>query len=182
MYLSKYNRRSIRFLGYDYSQEGCYFVTICCQDRIHIMEHKMKLNKYGFVVKNVWNNLSNHYPHIQLGEFVIMPNHIDVIIISNHSVGTGLKPASTKNHGLREIIRALKTFSSRTINEMRNTIGKKLWQLNYYEHIIRDEQCYDAIAEYIENNPSNWDTDECRSCRGKGCPCPNRIHDLYINI
>lgn len=110
MYLSKHNRRSIRLQGYDYSQGGYFFITICVQNREHvfgkIIAYKMTLNEYGLMVKHVWNNLPNHYPHIQLGEFVIMPNHIHGII----TVGAGLKPAPTKNHGLSEIIRALKNI------------------------------------------------------------------------
>jgi REP element-mobilizing transposase RayT len=70
-----------------------------------------------------------------------------------------LKPAptgTTTNHGLPEIVRALKTFSARKINELHNTRGEKLWQRNYWEHIIRNEKSHQRIADYIANNPMEW--------------------------
>ena len=75
-------------------------------------------------------------------------------------VGAGFKPAPTTNHGLPEIVRALKTFSARKINELRSTKGIAVWQRNYYEHIIRNEKELGKIREYIYNNPLNWEKDE----------------------
>ena len=84
------------------------------------------------------------------------------------TVGASFKPAPTpdhtpahsQKHGLSEIVRALKTFSARKINELRNTRGEKLWQRNYWEHIICDEESYQRIANYIINNPINWQYDK----------------------
>jgi len=163
-----HHRRSIRLKGYDYSQAGLYFVTICCQNRVcafgEIVNNEMVLNEYGQIVQMVWDELPQHYDNIQLGEFMIMPNHIHgIVVITDDNVGAGLKPApttTTTNHGLSEIVRALKTFSARKINESRNTPGEKLWQRNYWEHIIRNEQSYQRIADYIVNNPINWQSDK----------------------
>ena len=189
-----HHRRSIRLKGYDYSQEGMYFVTICLRAVVgaglkpaltkptavttfgKIMDGEMVLNEYGQIVQMVWGELPQHYNNIQLDEFVIMPNHIHGIIVITDDddttiVGAGLKPAPTKpaptkpatttaKHGLPEIVRALKTFSARKINELRNTRGEKLWQRNYWEHIIRNEQSYQRIANYIINNPMNWQNDK----------------------
>ena len=179
-----HHRRSIRLKGYDYSQEGLYFVTVCVHNREclfgEIENGEMRLNEYGNIVKMVWDNLPQHYSNIALNAFVVMPNHIHGIIeitapmgagfVGTGLVGAGLKPAptppppppmmtTTKNHGLPEIIRALKTFSARQINELRNMQGEKLWQRNYHEHIIRNEQSYQTIAQYIENNPARWEND-----------------------
>jgi len=71
----------------------------------------------------------------------------------------GLKPAPTEYHALSEIVRGFKTFSARRINQSRNAIGTKLWQRNYYEHIIRNENDYNHIHEYIENNTLKWELD-----------------------
>jgi len=149
----------------------------------------MILNEYGQIVQMAWNELPQHYGNIQLDEFVAMPNHMHGIVIitdvNNDIVGAGFKPAPTaitattattptypmtattyptatptKKHGLPEIVRALKTFSARKINELRNTSGEKIWQRNYYEHIIRNEQSYQRIANYIMNNPANWEKDK----------------------
>ena len=169
-----HHRRSIRLKGYDYSQAGLYYVTICCQDKIYrfgkIDEGKMILNENGQIVQTVWDELPQHYNHVELGEFVIMPNHIHGIIIINANVGAGLKPAptgTTTNHGLPEIVRALKTFSARKINanvgaglKPAPTHGEKIWQRNYWEHIIRNEKSHQRIANYIINNPMNWNKDK----------------------
>ncbi len=98
----------------------------------------MILNEYGRIVLSCWNDLPNHYSHVRLDAFQIMPNHTHGIIFI---VGAGLKPAptSTKRHGLPEIVRAFKTFSARGINESRRTPGVSIWQRNYYDRIIRDD-------------------------------------------
>jgi len=163
---ANHHRRSIRLKKYDYSQSGMYFVTICAQNRQclfgQVANDKILLNEYGEIVQMVWNELPQHYSNVQLDEFIVMPNHIHgiIIITNDRFVGAGFKPAPTPKHGLPEIIRALKTFSARKINELRNVQGEKLWQRNYWEHIIRNERSYQYIADYIVNNPSNWENDK----------------------
>ena len=185
-----HHRRSIRLKEYDYSRTGAYFLTVCAWKKENIFgeikNSEMLLNKYGEIVMKCWDDLPSHYHQAQLDEFVIMPNHVHGVIVidrttnndvTRHSVGAGLKPdridadnkdknraglkpAPTRQHGLPEIVRAFKTFSSRRINETRNNPGVPLWQRNYYEHIIRDEQELHAIREYIRYNPLKWDEDE----------------------
>ena len=95
--------------------------------------------------------------------FSIMPNHVHgIIVLCSGDVGAGFKPAptETKQYGLPEIVRALKTYSSRRINEIRNTPGTPVWQRNYYEHIIRNDGELNRIREYIVNNPEQWEEDE----------------------
>jgi len=152
-----HHRQSIRLKNYDYSQAGAYFVTICTQNKEclfgEIEVGKMSLNEYGQITTKCWHDLPNHYPHIELDEFVVMPNHTHGIIV--------IKPAPTvKQHGLPEIIRAFKTFSSKQINLIRSTTGIPVWQRNYYEHIICSEPELNKVREYIVSNPLNWETDE----------------------
>ena len=166
-----HHRRSIRLRGYDYSQAGAYFVTICVQNREClfglIAGGEMRLNEAGKIVQTTWNALPDYYSHIELDGLVIMPNHLHGIIVLRDLVGAGFKPAPTttnpapanQRHGLPEIVRALKTFSSRRINEWRNTPGAKLWQRNYWEHIIRSDADHLRIREYINNNPAYWEMD-----------------------
>ncbi len=154
------NRRPIRLQGYDYSRAGAYFVTVCTHDRLclfgEIADRRMALNDAGRMVQQVWDDLPNHYSHVELDECVVMPNHVHGIVVI---VGAGFKPAPTKRHGLPEIVRALKAFSARRINEIRNTPGVKLWQRGYYEHIIRNDDELNRIREYIANNPMKWEMD-----------------------
>ncbi|GIV24566.1 MAG: hypothetical protein KatS3mg026_0258 [Bacteroidia bacterium] len=165
------NRCSIRLKGYDYSQAGAYFITICTKDRAclfgEVVNGEMRLNDFGQVVHSVWNNLPNHYAGIAMDAFVVMPNHVHGIVII---VGAGLKPApittaapattaAPTQHGLPEIIRGFKTFSARRINELRGTPGVPIWQRNYYEHIIRNEESLHRIRQYILDNPARWVSD-----------------------
>ncbi|GIV83933.1 MAG: hypothetical protein KatS3mg052_0940 [Candidatus Roseilinea sp.] len=161
------NRRSIRLKGYDYSQAGAYFITICTKDRAclfgEVVNGEMRLNALGQIVHGVWNNLPNHYAGVEMDAFVVMPNHVHGIVVI---VGAGFKPApttttapTTTRHGLPEIVRQFKTFSARRINEMRGTPGVSVWQRNYYEHIIRNEESLHRIREYIANNPLKWELD-----------------------
>jgi REP element-mobilizing transposase RayT len=164
-------RRSLRLKGYDYSQAGAYFVTICAHDKAclfgEVIGNEMKMNELGLKVQTVWDELPVHYPHVAMDAFVVMPNHVHgVVVLRADEVGAGLKPARTEpartestRHGLQEIVRAFKTFSARRINEFRETSGAAVWQRNYYEHVIRDDADYNRIAEYVANNPQRWAED-----------------------
>ena len=160
-------RKSLRLPNYDYSQPGAYFITACSHKHLAIFGKVVKDNAIpspaGVIVQDAWHDLPNHYPNIRLDSFIVMPNHIHGIIIitisstTNH-VGAGLRPAPTR-HGLPEIVRALKSFSARRINQLRGTPGATVWQRGYYEHIIRNERQLNRLRNYIETNPLRWKTD-----------------------
>ena len=170
--MNNYNRSSTRLPDYYYSSSGAYFVTVCVKDRKQSLSSMVgegvQLTHEGTIVKKTWDDLPNHYINIMLDEFVIMPNHIHGIIwVRDEStvkkVGAGLRPAPTKPikfHGLPEIVRGLKSFSSRRINEYRGTKGSPFWQRNYYEHIIRDDDDLTQHRKYIQDNPLKWTLDE----------------------
>ena len=125
----------------------------------------MVLNGFGNVVRACWDDLPNHYHNVELDTFVIMPNHLHGIIgliqtVRPESVGAGFKPAPTKQHGLPEIVRALKTFSARRINAIPRAPGHSMWQRNCYERVIRDEDELNRIREYIVYNPAKWADDK----------------------
>ncbi len=157
-----HRRKSIRLSGYDYSQPGAYFVTLVSYQRFplfgNITEQEMTLNQFGKSVKVYWGKIPDRYPNIQLDTFIIMPNHLHGIINIDLHVGAGLKPARKRNH-LSEIIRSFKTFSAREINELRGLTGVPVWQRNYYEHIIRDDEELSEIREYISSNVLQWEMD-----------------------
>jgi len=181
----KHHRRSIRLKGYDYTQTGAYFITVVTHSREclfgAIVDEVMHLNVAGEIARACWDDLPNHYPHIELDTFVVMPNHVHGIIVLTDNaggmVGASLKlapterapteraptehtPATTaKRHGLPEIVRAFKTFSARRINDMRNTPGVPVWQRNYYERIVRDATELNRIRQYVIDNPKRWAID-----------------------
>ncbi len=154
-----HERKLNRFRGYDYSTPGAYFVTICVKGRKSvfgdILNDIMQINRNGEIVTNCWHDLLNHYHNIKLDQFVIMPNHVHGIIhiIDNpgNIVGNGLKPFPTgipaiKHHGLPEIIRGFKTFSSRRINELKPE-KRFQWQKSYHDRIIRDKEELNRIVQ-----------------------------------
>ncbi len=176
-----HHRRSIRLKGYDYSQAGAYFITICCQDMVcrfgKIENGEMLLNEHGAIAYNEWCGLTNRFPNIALDVFQIMPNHIHGVIlvgatlavaqndlgatvkVAQNDLGATVKVAPT----VGDIVGAYKSLvSNRCLNlfKMNNETMGKLWQRNYYEHIIRNEQSYLNISYYIINNPTNWKDDK----------------------
>lgn len=146
-----HKRKSIRLKGYDYSQEGYYFITICTYRKKkifgNIINDKMVLSKYGVEAQKILLNIKNRLERkISIDYYIIMPNHIHFILI--------LKNNNVIN--LKDFITTYKSTVTKKINKI-ETI--KIWQRNYYEHIIRNEKELYAIIEYIENNPINWNKD-----------------------
>jgi REP element-mobilizing transposase RayT len=153
-------RRALRLPEYDYSSHGAYFVTICTHEKKclfgQVIDDSMVLNKFGEIVWACWQDIPYHYPDVNNEIFIVMPNHVHGIIFVQDSGLAGSKPAPTKKHPLSEIVRAFKSFSSRRINEYRNTPGQTIWQRGYYDHVIEGEEEYAQVGEYILFNPSKW--------------------------
>ena len=162
--MDRWQRRSIRLADYDYTQPGAYFVTACIQGREcslgGVRGGEVDLSLYGEIVQRAWDTLPDHYPHVELDAFIIMPNHVHGIIMLKDIVdGRRSRRAASKRRGLPEVVRAFKAFPARRINEARETPGTRVWQCNYYEHIIRDERELGLVREYVVNNPLGWDKD-----------------------
>jgi REP element-mobilizing transposase RayT len=182
-----HHRRSIRLKGYDYSQAGLYFVTICCQNMIccfgKIKNGEMILNDAGQMVEKWCAELSHKFSDIEMDTYIIMPNHFHAIIVNNggndgNTVGADLRvcPDILGEHGenilgehigspLHAVIQWFKTMTTNEYIRGVKMLGwqrfnKKLWQRDYWEHIIRNEQSYQHIANYIMNNPVNWGNDK----------------------
>jgi len=176
-----HHRRSIRLQGYDYSNTGSYFVTICTRNRDNlfgkIIDGEMQLNHAGKMVKAIWEEIPTHYDGINIDKFVIMSNHIHGIVII---VGAGpcacpdsiLPETNGQPQGvaptklsLSDVIHRFKTMTTKRYTDGVKNQGwppfsDKLWQRNYWEHIIRNEDDLNLIREYIHNNPAQWELDE----------------------
>ncbi|APA83320.1 transposase [Francisella tularensis] len=178
------NRKNLRLQHYDYSSNGAYFVTICVNNREclfgDIIDGQMCLNDAGLMIDEIYHDLENKFTNIQCGEYVIMPNHFHCVIhICNDGyrmneraniefaptkVPVGVESISTRV-SLSQIIQ---TFKRQTTIEYINGVktknwqpfNKRLWQRNYYEHIIRNEKSYNEIVKYIQLNPLKWELDE----------------------
>ncbi len=146
----KYNRHSIRLTNYDYSKNGLYYITICTLGKQilfgEINDGEMKLNEFGNIAQNQLNILTENYKDIIIENFIIMPNHIHFILIKNDD-----------KVKLGNIIAYYKYETSKKINELNKEEFIKVWQRNYFERIIRNEQELNNIIEYIYNNPINWE-------------------------
>jgi len=175
-----HRRKSIRLQGYDYSQAGAYFITVCTHNRVplfgEIVDGVMVLNTAGQIVEKCWCAIPEHFPQVTLDEFVVMPNHVHGIITvgANNHLPQHYLPLPSDETPIQsnEPPRPLQHGTSRTIGSMvrgfkigvtrwfrANTDIHAVWQRNYYEHIIRNEDAYLKIAEYIQTNPQRWETD-----------------------
>ena len=160
-------RKSTRLAGYDYSQNGAYFITLCAHNREclfgEIQNGVMVPNNYGKIVIAEWYKSETIRDEIELDEFVLMPNHIHGILSINRR---GDRPVA-QNHvpgpkpkSLSSFIAGFKSNVTKQINSIRNRPGIPVWQRNYYEHLVRNEDDLFQTREYIINNPMKWELDK----------------------
>ena len=186
----KHHRRSIRLKGYDYSSEGAYYVTIVTQGReclfSEIIDGEMYLNEYGEIVQKWWNEIPIHFSILELGAFVIMPNHVHGIIFittDRRGEAQNVSPCNDPNNNIQDayddetnnlggetpplrkptlgqIVAYFKYQSTKEMNRIETDKAiTKFWQRNYYEHIIRNEKDLQNKTDYIQANPLLWDED-----------------------
>ena len=157
-------RKNLRLKDYDYSGAGYYFLTICVKDRHEMLGTidvdvgaisnrpltLMKLSNYGRIVQSVIQEIPVHYAGVTVDKYVIMPNHVHMILIKKHGrlliAPTG--PPATVSRVMKQLKR-----------QVSKKIGFSLWQRSYHDHIIRDEAEYQRIWHYIDENPEKWETD-----------------------
>ena len=170
---SRYHRRSIRLPEYDYTQAGAYYVTICTLDRMclfgDVVNGEMALNEYGRIARDEWIRAGELRPNVKTDAFVVMPNHIHgIVVIGDNDYRRGTMhraPTKTERFGkpvagsLPTIVRCYTAAVTRHINRLRNTPGAKLWQRNYWEHVIRNGREMEHIRRYIIENPMRWKDD-----------------------
>ena len=153
------NRKQLRLNNYDYSNNGAYFITVCTQGRRNILSriivgegfHPLpivELTKIGIEIENTINFINDNYRNVFIEKYVIMPNHIHLILYLGYENlgGHGNPP-------LQKIVGQLKSFTTKKY-------GKILWQRSYYDHIIRNDMEHAEIWSYIDSNPSKWIEDE----------------------
>lgn len=157
-----HHRKSIRLKDYDYSLPGKYFLTLNCHKGVHrfgeIVNDKMIYSKLGEIAFSELTKLPDRFSNLELDVFQIMPNHLHAILII-----TDVATTETANSSISDIIGAYKSLvfnSCLEYSKAQNVILGKLWHRNFYDHIIRDEDSYLRIAEYIINNPMNWNKDK----------------------
>ncbi len=185
---NKYRIESARAPWWDYSRAGTYFITICTKNREHyfgeIEDGKMVLSPTGVIVNLLWYEIPYHSQNVELDEFVVMPNHIHGILIlngndleNNNNVETG-HALSLRGETNPDLINN-PNYHPRFRNPGKNTVSSIVggyksvvtkhanrlgfpngWQSRFHDHIIRDDDEYQRIKNYISNNISNWEHDK----------------------
>ena len=160
-------RKQNRLTGYDYSQPGCYFVTICSRDREHLfgcvvgadvlIGPHVQLSEVGAIVEQTISQIPS------VDKYIVMPNHVHILlrlpVANNGPMGT-----SAPTQSVPWIVRYLK----RTVTM---ACGKTVWQRGYHDHIIRNEADYLRIWDYIDTNPAKW-REDCYYCQSEGATLP----------
>ncbi len=157
-------RKPTRLKNYDYSTPGAYFITICTDGRKELLSKIVVgqglapaeniLSIYGEIAKEQIELLENRYIGIKIDNYVIMPNHIH-LLISNYEMAAGASPCPT----ISEIICVFKSITTRMCKKEGLT-EPRLFQTSFYDHIIRGEKDYQKIWEYIDTNISKWHEDD----------------------
>ncbi len=151
-----HHRRSVRLRGYDYSQAGLYFVTICVKDRVAafgtVMDGNMYLSEKGEIAQHVWNGLPERFPYLEIDDFVIMPDHVHGILVIPFDVDMGETVMPT----LGQIVRAYKAVVTRSIRV--SGMPEFEWHRSYNEHVIRlrNKNELERVRQYIISNPARW--------------------------
>ncbi|OGR04355.1 MAG: hypothetical protein A2511_07240 [Deltaproteobacteria bacterium RIFOXYD12_FULL_50_9] len=164
-----HHRHSIRLKGYDYSQTGAYFVTLCAVDRSCYFEQFLELRQ---IIDEQWRNIPSRFSNVILDEYVIMPNHLHGILVIRRDTPCGypdetVAPANRMPaRGVPTVGEIVGAFKSLCINAWLKVVKTeqinaraKFWQANYYEHVIRNEGEMECVREYIINNPLQWELD-----------------------
>ena len=178
----KYRSDSARLRNWDYGSDGAYFITICTHNREHffgeINNNKMNMSPAGAIAHVLWDQIKNHAKNVELGEFVVMPNHVHGILILNGNnvandfrfgrdvacnVPTETEKTNPKNHQMAAISPKPNTISTiirsykSSVTRYCNQLGLQFaWQSRFHDHIIRSDESFNRISEYIKNNPANW--------------------------
>ena len=154
------NRKQNRLGEFDYGQEGAYFVTLCTQNRSRLFQMELPVGNglcavpEGNAIIHKWvSETENKFPGVVIDKYAIMPDHLHLIItIKERHAGRSLPDVMRffKTMTTNEYIRGVK-------NGILTPFDRKLWQKSYYDHVIRNQQDYNEIWEYIENNPLKWE-------------------------
>lgn len=155
------NRRSIRLPHYDYTIAGGYFITICAHDRQPLFVDA----RTARIVRSAWDDIPSHHAHVDIDQFVVMPNHVHGVLFLRASVPereraqrVAPRPPHKRQLAPGALGAIVRAFKARVTRNLRAEVGSDLlvWQRNYHEHVIRDEPSLQLIRQYIIDNPARW--------------------------
>jgi len=186
---NKYRITSTRLNHWNYGSNGIYFITICTQHQVcffgDVKNGEMELNAIGRLAHEFWMEIPNHFSFVELGNFVVMPNHMHGILMVNktdaqltndiQSQSTNdvearlIAPLRTERGGItgeknpmlhENISRIIRWYKGRCSFEIRKHQADFQWQSRFYDIIVRNEQSFQNISRYIQNNPQKWGHDK----------------------
>ena len=165
-------RKRNRLQNYDYSANGVYFITVCTKDKKNILWAKIQpdfvgediilppdsinLSPYGRIAKDAIENISKHYSNIEVLQYVIMPNHIHLMLFIPYNDGGRIISSPTNEGSIITAIGQMKRNISKRI-------GAGIWQRSFHDHIVRDKNDYEKISKYMYENPMKWQYDRLYS-------------------
>ncbi len=166
-------RKVIRLENYDYRRNGCYFITICASNKAHlfgeIVSNTMVNSQIGAVAFDELKLIEKHHENTKVLNSVIMPNHIHIILsIEKTTVSPGESEYNSFSKALRgsvsTIVGSYKSAVSKAVHMVENSVTArsdptKVWQTRFYEHVIRNDDDYFRIWQYIDENPQKWNGD-----------------------
>ena len=145
-------RKNLRLSGFDYTQPGMYFVTICTWDRRccfgDVIDGRMVHSPLGEMISDMWRRTPQRHDAVSSDEFVVMPNHLH-----------GLLLFGTSAPSLSSVVGAFKSLTMMAARKEGLLAPGKLWQRGFYDHVVRDEEALSGVREYIQNNPLKWHLD-----------------------
>lgn len=162
----EFHRRSLRLREYDYSRPSAYFVTICVQHRAclfsRVEQDEMRPTAAGEMIHSWWDRLPSKFPSVSCDAVIVMPNHVHgVLLLSHDPTEQGQLDNLVTLGAVVQWFKAMTTdaYMQKVKNEDWPPFNGRLWQRNYYEHIIRNDRDLDRIRDYIDANPSRWAAD-----------------------
>ena len=161
------NRKRLRLENYNYSEQGIYFLTLCSIDKACLFSEivgdgvldvpQIELSIYGQMIQDTLQEMDRLYQNLRIDKYVIMPNHVHLLVTRLPADGTSGRPSPT-NAVIPSFVGTLKRFVNRRS-------GRQMFQRSYYDHIVRDEKDYLARWKYIDDNPIKWQEDSLYVCR-----------------
>ncbi len=156
-------RRTTRLSGYDYNTPGAYFLTLCTESRRCLLSRivgtgvldgpRIELLPYGEIAAKYINQLNTFYDNISVESYVIMPNHIHILLYIKEEGPSGTPVPTLQNSVVSRFISTFKRFCNKEY-------GKNIWQRGSYDHVIRDQSDFNAHLQYIYDNMFSWQKDE----------------------
>jgi REP element-mobilizing transposase RayT len=175
-------RRSIRLKGFDYRSTGAYFVTICTFKRLclfgEVADDAVMLTAVGRIVESGWRAIPAFFPQVNLGLFIVMPNHLhgiidleDVRAKHPHAADASplhrSRPKGTGRGSVSAVMQSFKATAARRVRSIPGMDDLRLWQRGFHDHVVRNAEDLDRIRRYIEENPLRWALDEENPARGQ---------------